>query len=187
VRPLWSRSPEQGRRTLAAVSQVFDYAMSMGRCAVNPAQWRIMRHRFPRRANGRKHYAAMDYTEVPAFVRQLRVEQQLNVALSPYVIEFLLLTACRGGEVVGMQWSEVDFDNKLYATVLLPSRSKHRVTTNGKRIDNSPVGSKRGQNIVGKHTGRRSAPTTVNSSVRTREYLTKSAISEIVDRLCAPL
>jgi hypothetical protein len=24
VRPLWSRSPEQGRRTLAAVSQVFD-------------------------------------------------------------------------------------------------------------------------------------------------------------------
>jgi hypothetical protein len=43
VRSLWSRSPQQGRRTLAAISQVFDYAMAIGRCTANPAQWRIMR------------------------------------------------------------------------------------------------------------------------------------------------
>src|SRR5262245_38358200 len=43
-------------------------------------------------------------------------------------------------------------------------------------IDNSLVTFECGQNIVGKHTGRRPAPTTVNSSVRTREYLTTAEI-----------
>jgi site-specific recombinase XerC len=33
---------------------------------------------------------------------------------------------------------------------------------------------------VGKHTGRRSAPTTVNSSVRTREYLTTAEIERLM-------
>jgi integrase len=33
---------------------------------------------------------------------------------------------------------------------------------------------------VGKHTGRRPAPTTVNSSVRTREYLTTAEIERLM-------
>jgi len=35
-------------------------------------------------------------------------------------------------------------------------------------------------NIVGKRTGGRSAPTTVNSSVRTREYLTTAEIERLM-------
>src|ERR1700746_2014355 len=38
----------------------------------------------------------------------------------------------------------------------------------------------RGQNIVENHTGRRSPPTTVNSSVRTREYLTTAEIERLM-------
>jgi hypothetical protein len=37
VRYLWQRSPEQGRRTVAAISAVYDYAMAIGRCSNNPA------------------------------------------------------------------------------------------------------------------------------------------------------
>src|SRR5215831_5078605 len=55
-----------------------------------------------------------------------------------------------------------------------------RGDTEGKMGDNSLVGSKRGQNIVGKRTGGRSAPTTVNSSVRTREYLTTAEIERLM-------
>ena len=47
-------------------------------------------------------------------------------------------------------------------------------------IDNSLVIFERGQNIVGKRTGGRSAPTTVNSSVRTREYLTTAEIERLM-------
>jgi integrase len=47
-------------------------------------------------------------------------------------------------------------------------------------VDNSSVVSKRGQNIVGKRTGGRSAPTTVNSSVRSRGYLTMAEIDRLM-------
>jgi len=47
-------------------------------------------------------------------------------------------------------------------------------------IDNSPVVSKRSQNIVENRRGGRSAPNTVNSSVRTREYLTRAEIERLM-------
>jgi integrase len=47
-------------------------------------------------------------------------------------------------------------------------------------LDNSPVGFERGQNIVENRTGGRPAPTTVNSSVRTREYLTTAEIERLM-------
>jgi integrase len=113
VRDLWSRAPVQGRRTLGAISQVFDYAIACDHCTTNPAEWKIMRHRFPKRTNS-KHFAAMDYAKVPEFVQRLREQQRRDEALSPWVIEFLLLTACRSSEVGEMRWSEIDFDNKVW-------------------------------------------------------------------------
>jgi hypothetical protein len=47
-------------------------------------------------------------------------------------------------------------------------------------VDNSLVMLEREQNIVGKRTGGRAAPTTVNSSVRTREYLTTAEIERLM-------
>src|SRR5947199_435695 len=46
--------------------------------------------------------------------------------------------------------------------------------------DNSLVMFKRGQNIVENRRGGRPAPTTVNSSVRTREYLTTAEIERLM-------
>src|SRR5262245_9129331 len=54
------------------------------------------------------------------------------------------------------------------------------INTRGEMIDTSPVVFERGHNIVGKRTGGRSAPTTVNSSVRTREYLTTAEIERLM-------
>src|SRR5262249_47660369 len=54
------------------------------------------------------------------------------------------------------------------------------IDTREERPDNSPVGSKRGQNIVENRGGGRSPPTTVNSSVRTREYLTTAEIERLM-------
>ena len=113
---------------LPPINQVFDYAVSMGYRENNPADWKLMKHRFSNQPPG-SHFTAMDYAHVPDFVRRLQIEQRRNVALSPYAIEFLLLTASRLNEVVGMQWSEIDFDNKLW--IVPASRTKaareHRV------------------------------------------------------------
>src|SRR5437899_10349945 len=54
------------------------------------------------------------------------------------------------------------------------------IDTREEKIDNSSVVSKRGQNIVKNRRGGRPAPTTVNSSVRTREYLTTAEIERLM-------
>ena len=54
------------------------------------------------------------------------------------------------------------------------------IDTRVETIDNSPVVFERGQNIVENRGGGRSAPTTVNSSVRTREYLTTAEIERLM-------
>jgi integrase len=128
VKDLWSRAPVQGGRTLSAIRRVFDYAIAHGHCTTNPAEWRLMKHRFPKR-NGSKHHTAMDYTKVPEFVRRLREEQRQNEALSPWVIEFLLLTAARSNEVTGMRWAEVDFEARVWVMPAARTKSgrEHRV------------------------------------------------------------
>src|SRR5262249_56332574 len=64
---------------------------------------------------------------------------------------------------------------------LRPPRSPTApIDTREERIDNSLVAFERGQNIVENRRGGRSAPTTVNSSVRTREHLTTAAIERLM-------
>jgi integrase len=129
LRPLWHRSRTQGKRTQAAIYQVFELAISKGYCTNgNPCDWRIMKCRFPKVPSVR-HFTTMDYMQVPAFVKRLHSAQECGSALSPFVIEFLILTACRTNEVTRMRWGEIDWEQKLW--VIPASRTKaareHRV------------------------------------------------------------
>ena len=60
------------------------------------------------------------------------------------------------------------------------AESRLAFDTEEERIDNSLVVFERGQNIVENRRGGRPAPTTVNSSVRTREYLTTAEIERLM-------
>jgi integrase len=113
--PLYSRdNRDVFKRTRAALERVIDYAKSDGLpIGENPARYKGgLQNRFPRR--GRKeemHYEAIPYENVPGFVQALRHSHQDVVASA---LEFLMLTAARSGEVLGMRWAEVDFDKKLW-------------------------------------------------------------------------
>jgi integrase len=129
VRLLWNRTPAQGKRALGAIRQVFDYAIAMGhRTANNPADWRIMKYRFPNGTRG-SHYTAMDYANVPAFMKQLHRAQKRAWALSPCAIEFLILTACRANEVAKMRWEEIDWEQKVWTVPASRTKTarEHRV------------------------------------------------------------
>jgi integrase len=115
LRPLWLERPGQARRALTAVLQVMRYARAKGLCNAPVAEWREhMRELMPRVNGTHRHFAALDYAEVPEFVRQLRIEQQRSEALSPFVIEFILLTAVRENEAVGMRFSEIDWQERVW-------------------------------------------------------------------------
>jgi integrase len=130
LRPLWLTSPDQARRAVAACLRVLKFGKAKGLTAASTADMREdMAHLLPRVNGAKRHFAALDYKDVPAFVRELRAAQKQGEALSPSVIEFILLTACRENEACGMRWREVNFQERLW--VLPPERSKttteHRV------------------------------------------------------------
>src|SRR5882762_3462847 len=52
----------------------------------------------------------MPYEEVGAFIAKLRARD----ATSALALELCILTAARSGEILGMRWSEIDLDKKVW-------------------------------------------------------------------------
>jgi integrase len=57
-----------------------------------------------------EHHAALPYSELPGFLIRLREQE----GISARAFEFLVLTAARTGEVIGVRWSELDLINKTW-------------------------------------------------------------------------
>jgi integrase len=130
LRPLWLTSPDQARRAVAACLRVLKFGKAKGLTAASTADIREDMSRLLPHVNGTKrHFAALDYKDVPAFVRELRQHQVQSEALSPAVIEFILLTACRENEACGMQWREFDWEQGLWILPAVRSKTgrEHRV------------------------------------------------------------
>jgi integrase len=113
IKPLMTTYPRQARRTLAVWSQVFSFAAhKKWRSDTNPAVWRgnmaIAFHGAGKLPS--KNFAAMGYQQVPAFIARLRQLRYPTAA----ALECIILCAARTGEVRGMQWSEIDWDQKLW-------------------------------------------------------------------------
>jgi integrase len=128
LRPLWLTSPDQARRAVAAVLRVLKYAKAKGLSTASASEMRDdMSHLLPHVNGTKRHFIAMDYAKVPDFVRQLRIAQQ-HGALSPAVIEFLVLTACRENEAVAMQWSEIDWTERVWTLPLARDKTGDKRT-----------------------------------------------------------
>jgi integrase len=149
VRPYWDKGRETtARRLLDRVARVFDYAKAKGwRKADNPATWALFQTIL--QAHGptgpKRHHPALDWRRMPAFMARLRADEPSMAAMA---LELMILTGGRSGEVRGMLWSEVDFDD---ATWRVPGermkrKLPHEVALSGdavallKRLDTARIG-----------------------------------------------
>ena len=111
VMPVWKRTPESGRRLRKRMERVFSYAEAHGmREGRNPARWE---GHFKEAMVGsdkikRKHFPAMPYAEIPAFINQL---QEIG-SVTAHALEFTILTGARSGEALGAVWSEIDLGQR---------------------------------------------------------------------------
>jgi integrase len=129
LEPIWATKPETASRVRGRIEAVLDWAKVRGfRTGENGARWRgHLDHLLPPRAKVRRirHHPALPYDQMPAFMAKLR-----SVAgLGARALEFLILTACRPGEVVNARRNQIDMQNKVW--VIPPERMKsgreHRV------------------------------------------------------------
>jgi integrase len=135
---LWNRAPEQGRRTLSLWARLFDFTLAKGwRQGANPCAWRgCHEYRFPRRrTTERGHHAAMDYAQLPQFMRDLRMRQ--DGGTRALVLEFTILTCVRTSEALGARWEEIDFDTKLWTIPAsrMKANKKHEVPLSTRAIE----------------------------------------------------
>jgi integrase len=105
--PIWLAKPETARRVKQRIGTVLDYAHGQGwrsveapMRAVNAAMRAIKQ---PKRGN----FAAMPYTDVPAFMAKLR---EGEASVGRLALQFLILNASRSGEVRFATWGEIDLD-----------------------------------------------------------------------------
>ena len=119
------------RRLLRHIEAVFDYAKAHGwRTGDNPAAWGVFQHIL--QAQGprgpKPHHPALKWSETPAFMARLRADEAAG-SMAALALEMMILTACRSGEVRGMQWSEIDFDKAVWTVpaVRMKRKLEHEV------------------------------------------------------------
>lgn len=113
IEPLWLAKPETASRVRGRIETILDSAKARGfRTGENPARWRghIAQILPPRKRLSRGHHKALPYDEVPSLMVALRKRD----ALAARALEFTILTAARTGEVLGADWSEIDFENAVW-------------------------------------------------------------------------
>jgi integrase len=137
IEPYWITKHETASRNRGRIERVIDYAVAMRHRpdGKNPASWRgnlsaILAE--PKKVKGEKrHLAAMDYREVPNFVANLPVSDASKA------LELLILCASRSSEIRDMEWSEIDFAEKLWTIPAhkMKARRTHHVPLTARTIE----------------------------------------------------
>jgi integrase len=124
--PIWLSKPETARRIRRRIATVLDWSKAAGfRTGDNPVDG--VSKGLPRQSEKRGHFAAIPYSEVPRFVRQLQ-----DVPTSQFArlgLEFLILTAARTNEILKAEWTEIDFDKAIWTipAARMKAGREHRV------------------------------------------------------------
>ena len=126
---LWYVKTETAKRLLGRIKTVLDYAtVNEYRSGTNPAQWTgylSTQLPSPKKLQKVEHHPAVPYQMIGDFMSKLRK----NDSISAKAVEFLILTAVRSGSVRQAEWSEIDYDKKLWVIPAEHTKAKqeHRV------------------------------------------------------------
>ncbi|MBT4075094.1 MAG: tyrosine-type recombinase/integrase [Gammaproteobacteria bacterium] len=133
LEPIWFEKTETASRVRQRIENILDWAtVRKYRQGDNPALWRGRLDKLlPQRNKVQKpkHFAAMDYRELPEFFRSLRKKD----TIASKALAYTILTVTRNGEARGVTRTEID--NKAQAWIIPENRMKaereHRVPLSG--------------------------------------------------------
>ncbi|MXY20398.1 MAG: DUF4102 domain-containing protein [Dehalococcoidia bacterium] len=125
--PIWSKVPETARRVRQRMRTVFKWAMAHDFIDLNPAGEAIEGALPPMRRIVNGHRKALPYQQVPDAILKIRSSEAWPA--TKLAFEFLILTACRSGEVRSAMWSEIDVGARLWTIPAerMKARKEHRV------------------------------------------------------------
>lgn len=128
LRPIWLAKPETASRVRQRCDSVMNWCAANDFVVASPMA--VVVRLLPRQPGKRErvaHQPAVPWREVPAFVeRVLRTDPGTD---GKQMLELLILTATRSGEVRGMRWDEIDLGARLWTIPATRMKVKmpHRV------------------------------------------------------------
>lgn len=127
--PVWNTKTETATRLRGRIESILDWAtVSKYRQGENPARWRgHLDHLLgnPNKLSPVKNRPALPWLEMPAFMEDLVRRDGSGAA----ALQFVILTACRSGEVRGATWPEIDLDSAVWTIPAsrMKAGKEHRV------------------------------------------------------------
>ncbi len=135
--PMWQTLPSTAQLVRSRIEAILDAARALGHIEegrANPARWRgHLDKLLPRQRGGVQHHPAMEWGDVPAFVKRLRAAN----FPAARALEFLILTATRTRETLGARWEEIDLDGKVWTIPAdrMKAAVPHRVPLTARALD----------------------------------------------------
>lgn len=112
--PIWEHKTETASRLRGRIESVLGWAITSGyRTGENPARWKGHLDNLLAtisKASRTKNHPSLPWEKISAFMSALKTRD----GVAARALEFVILTACRSGEVRGAQWSEIDFERKVW-------------------------------------------------------------------------
>ena len=114
LEPIWASKTETATRLRGRIESVIDWAIARGyRTDSNPARWKGLLDKLlpaPGKVAKTRHFEALAYGQLPAFVGQLVTQEGMGTK----ALMFVILTAARSGEVRGAIWEEIDLAARVW-------------------------------------------------------------------------
>jgi integrase len=133
---IWIDKPDTASRIKQRCSVVMDWCVAQEMCDSNPVG--VVGKLLPKQQSKRDrvvHQPSMAWSEIPAFVDEVIHNGQTS--LSKLMLEFLILTAARSGEVRGMTWDEVDLTKSIWTIPAnrMKTKVQHRVPLSVRAVE----------------------------------------------------
>ena len=119
--PIWNTKPPTAQRVRQRIGTVMKWSIAQGYRMDNPAG-EALGAALPKPGGIQRHHRALPYGEVAGAIQ--RVRQSRAAFAIKLAFEFLVLTACRSGEVRGARWEEIDLEAREWR--IPPERMKHK-------------------------------------------------------------
>jgi len=127
LEPIWIAKAETARRVRGRIETIFDWCIARGERTVNenPASRGPLIKGLPRQPRSQAHHEALPYSQIGAFMLDLRGRE----GMAALALEFTILTAARTGEVLRGKWAEIDTDRAVWSVPAehMKGRREHRV------------------------------------------------------------
>ena len=132
--PIWNTKQETARRVKQRIGAVMKWAIAQGHRQDNPAG-EVLSAALPKQARVQRHHKALPHPEVASAIKKVR--RSGASASTKLAFEFLVLTACRSGEVRLARWEEfcIEFGEWKIPAARMKANRDHRVPLSARAME----------------------------------------------------